>query len=128
MTLRSADKDAVGPEELVVGHWEVAGCGSAADAPGGVVVRAVARAVVAAEVAEVWQRDAAEMRANADDHQPARVLHAVRVVRRVLESAHRRALLCRDFSRRAVPHEQWLSAPFHCDLTACKQKTFQTHF
>src|SRR5215470_3604728 len=65
-----ADPDLRVGDELVGRQRQVGGRGPAADAPRGVVLRAVAGTEIAAEVALMRDRDAAEMRADADQDLP----------------------------------------------------------
>jgi hypothetical protein len=67
---RSADKELAVLDELVLGHLEVVRCWAAADAAAAVVVRAVARAEPAVEIASIGHWDAAEVRADAKTHDP----------------------------------------------------------
>src|SRR5690606_31251062 len=67
---RSADPDGSVGNEFVRRHFEIERRRPAADAARGVVVRTVARAEPALEVALVTERHAAEMRADADHDQP----------------------------------------------------------
>src|SRR4029077_13352342 len=71
-----------GGEKLVGRHREIEGGGPEADTARGVVLRAVAGAEPAAELAarigrRRAERDAAEMGADADDDQPFGLLHAL---------------------------------------------------
>src|SRR5437762_524022 len=86
-----------------------------ADAPGGVVDRAVARAEPAAERSTiiaglVAERDAAEMRADPDHDQPFRLFDPFGILLRVAQ-ARGIDLLCHlDLLRRAVVDEDRLAA------------------
>src|ERR1700709_1432367 len=71
----SADHDGGRRREFVIGNGEVLGCRPLANARRGVVLRAVARAEITAELAAIIafvdpQRDAAEVGANAQGDQP----------------------------------------------------------
>src|SRR5262245_21625437 len=76
-----ADPDLGVGDELIGRQRQVGRRRAAADAAGGAVLRAVARAEPAAVVALVGNRDAAEMGADADQHKPLSVtrLHALGV-------------------------------------------------
>src|SRR5918996_2868480 len=78
----SADLNHVVLGEDVVGHVQIARRGPAADPTGGVVYRAVAGAEPAAVFAVrlirlLPERNAAQMGADADDHEPLRLDHAL---------------------------------------------------
>src|SRR5690349_8654788 len=66
----SADADLAVGDELVGRQRQVGGRRPAADAPGGIVLRAVAGAEPPVVVALMGERNAAEVRAYADQHQP----------------------------------------------------------
>ena len=74
-----ADDEQTLLRELVVGHLQVLGRRALPDPARGVVVGAVAGAVVPAELSLVGHRDAAEVGAHAGDHQPGGVLGALGV-------------------------------------------------
>src|SRR5574338_611935 len=123
MSAPSADLDAIVVEEIVLGQHQIARRRALADAPGGVVHRAVARAEPAAigtpRIALLLaERDAAEMRAHADHDQPFRLLGALLVRRRVLELGHRHLARLLDLLRRSMIDEHRLAAPFHGDALA----------
>lgn len=63
--------------ELVVRHLQIQRSRTLADATGRIVMGAVARAVVAAELAGIRDRYAAQMRADANHHQPLGLLDAL---------------------------------------------------
>lgn len=63
--------------ELVGGHLKVQWSGSLANAPGRIVMGAVAGAIVAAPVAGIRNWHTAQMRADANDHQPFGLDHAL---------------------------------------------------
>src|ERR1051326_2716532 len=66
----SSDLDLGVGQERVGRQREICRRRAAADAPGGVVLRAVARTEPAVVIALMGQRDAAEMRADPDQDQP----------------------------------------------------------
>jgi len=68
--LKSADLDLRVGDEFVRRQRQVGRRGAAANTAGGVVLRAVAGAEEAAVITLVGNRDAAEMRADADQDQP----------------------------------------------------------
>lgn len=70
------------------GNLEVKGGGALTDTTGGIIVRAMARAVVASKVTRVSDGHATEMSAHSDHHQPLRVLYALVIVLRIAESFH----------------------------------------
>src|SRR5579871_3675866 len=102
---RSADLDPCVGEELVLGDGEVQRRRSLPDAAGRVVDRAVARAEPAFVFALVPERHAAEMRADADDDQPFRLLDARLVGLRIAELGKRGLLGVLDFLLRPVADE-----------------------
>src|SRR5436305_826649 len=126
----SADLDARGIQERVRGHVEVFRCGPAADAAGGVVLRAMAGAEIAAEIALVIQRDATQMCADADEDQPfrfdgailiggLRTLWKVGIARELIRKAGdwNSTGFC-NFFWGAAADEHRFAAPHHGDLLA----------
>src|SRR6185503_8326727 len=113
----SADPDLGVGKEGVRGQRQVLRRGPLTDAAGAVVLRAVARAEPAVVIAFVRQRDAAEMRADADDDEPLLVagLHALRVRLRIGQRGYRHVLGEVDVLRRAVEDEDRLRAPEDLD-------------
>ena len=85
------------------------------DAAGGVVDRAVARALPAVVLAFVAERHAAEMRADAADDQPLRLLDPLLVGLRILELGERRVHRVVDLLLGAVADEHRAAAPFDRD-------------
>merc|ERR1719232_43317 len=97
--------------ELVVGDFEVERRRSLPDPSGRVVVRPVARAVVAAKVAGVGDRHAAQMCADANDDQVLGVLATVGVGLGVAQCRRVDSFLAGNLCRRSVSDEEWLSPP-----------------
>src|SRR6478672_9588532 len=113
----SADADLAVGNELVGRHGEIGGRRPLPDAAGGVVLRAVARAEPAVVVALMGERNAAEMRADADDHQPLIValLHALGIRLPVGQGLRIDLLRLLDFFLAAMADEDRLRAPEHLD-------------
>lgn len=84
------------------GYLEVKRSGSFADAAGSVVVRSVARTVVAPKVSSVGYGDAAQVSADSDDDEPLGLLGSDVVVFRVAERFHWNGLFGGDFGARPV--------------------------
>src|SRR5690242_3676913 len=120
-----ADEDARVGDEAIVRYGEVLRRWPFADAAGRIVVRAVAgaepAAIVAALVAGMLaKRNAAKMRANADQDQPLRLAFLVaRLVR--LRVGHRSFVVAnraRDRVGRAVVDEDGRAPPLHRNALA----------
>src|SRR5579875_3673356 len=116
-TVPSADLDLGIGNKGVRGKVEILRRGSLPDAPGAVVLGAVARAEPAVVIAFVRQRNAAQMRANADDDEPLLVagLHALRVRLGISQRLHVDVLGELDVVRRAMEDEDRLGTPEHLD-------------
>src|SRR5215510_5926335 len=118
----SADPDLGVGDELVRRQRQIGRRRPSADATGSVVLRAVARTEIAAVVALVRERDAAEMGADADQHLPLLVagLDALLVglgIRQTRDIDRARLL---DLLLAAVVDEDRPAAPEHLDdLTFC---------
>src|SRR5579883_636004 len=114
---RSADLDLGVADELVGRDREVQRRGAFADAPGRVVLGAVARAEPAVILALIGEWDAAEVGANADQHQPLLVagLDARLVGLRVLEIIDRHRADLVDLLLGAMADEDRLAAPEDLD-------------
>ena len=91
--------------ELVLGNLEVQRRGPLPDPARAVVVRAVARAIVAAERAGVGDGDAAQVGAHAQDHQPLGIFHTIAVGLRVPQGIGVDGDLSLDLSRSPVSDE-----------------------
>ena len=105
-------------EEGVGGQLQVLGGRSLAHASGVVIMGAVARAEVAAVVARVGLRDAAEVRANTDANQPLRALAAVSISGRVAHGGGNDIILpgsC-NLLRSALADEDRLRTPLHSEV------------
>src|SRR5262245_62968981 len=108
-----ADLDFGVGNEGVWRHREVGGRRPLADAAGGIVLRAVARAEEAVVIALMRDRDAAEMGANADHDQPLLVagLGALLVGLRIGKVPERHLLRFLDLLLGAVADVDRLAAP-----------------
>ncbi len=106
----------------MLGNFQVQRGRALANAAGGVVVGPVTRAVVAAVLARVGYRDAAEVRADAEADEPGGVLDAGLVRLRVSESGHVDGALLVDLLRRPVTDEQRLAAPLEDHVLACVRR------
>jgi len=105
-------------EEGVRRDFEVERSGTLANAATRVVVRAVARAEESLKVALVVERYAAEMRADAEQHEPLGLLDARRVGLRV---AHILSIVAESLVNllgRAVANKERLAAPLERDAVA----------
>merc|ERR1712107_251148 len=76
-----------------------------------VVVGTVARAEVATKVARIWLRDAAKVRAHADDDQPLWLLADLRIRLGVAHASHNGIVLLAAGNHlwRAATDEDWLA-------------------
>lgn len=113
-----ADDEKALVREGVGRDFQVEGRRALADAAAGVVMRAVARAVIAAIVAGVGDRNAAQVRANAEDDEPLGVLGALVVVLNVAEGRKGDGLLSCDFFGGSVADEERLASPLERDVLA----------
>src|SRR5215468_10652472 len=95
-------------------------CRALANAAGRVVDRAMARAEPALVLALIAERHAAQMRADADHHQPLRLvlLDAVRIGLWIAQRGDVDALRRLDLVLAAVTDEDRLAAPEDLDLLA----------
>src|SRR5712692_5042916 len=116
-TPASADPDLGIGDELVRRQRQVGGRRPAADAPRGVVLRAVARAEPAVVIALVGERDAAEMGADADQHEPLvlAVLDARLIGLRIRQRTPVDRARLVDLLLAAMADEDRLAAPEHLD-------------
>src|SRR5579862_9517555 len=118
-----ADLDGGVGGEFVGRDGEVARRRTLADARGRIVDRTVARAepalIGAAVIARlVAERDAAEMRADADDDEPFRFFDPVGILLRVAQCRHIDILGGLDLLGRTVIDEDRLAAPGDCEALA----------
>merc|ERR1719206_1513031 len=97
--------------ELIIGHFEIERCRALPDASRGVVVRSVARAVVATEITSVGNWHTAQMCADSDDDQVLGVFDTVSVGLGISQRGWVHSFLAGDLSRSSVPDEKWLSPP-----------------
>lgn len=104
--------------KLVVGHLQVEGGGAFPDAARGVVMRAVAWAVVTAEISGVCNGHAAQVRAHPDDYDPLGVHDPVLVVLRVSQLCDVHSGFGGDLLLCAVTDEQWLASPLEGHVLA----------
>ena len=105
------DKDLRILDELVGRDLQVERGWALADAARRVVVRAVARAEPAIEVAGAVDRHAAEVRAHTDEHERLRLLHALVVSLRVAQLAQRDGLGLLNLFLRARTDENGFATP-----------------
>src|SRR4030081_2952194 len=109
----SADLDFAVGNELIGRHRQIGGCGSLADATGGVVLRSVAGTEEAVIIALMGDRNAAEMGADADQDQPLVVtfLDTLAVRLRIGKARDVDLLRLFDLFLAAVPDEDRLGTP-----------------
>ncbi|TNN65384.1 hypothetical protein EYF80_024420 [Liparis tanakae] len=115
---RLSDDNGVLVRKLVEGNLQVEGGGAFPDAARGVVVGAVTGAVVTAVVAGVGDGHAAQMRAHAEDDDPAGVLDPVFVVLGVAQLGQVHAGFRGDLLLRAMADKQRLASPLEGHVLA----------
>src|SRR5271165_3969581 len=112
---QSADPHPGVGEEGIVRHGEIEWRWALADAPGGVVDRAVAGTEPALVLALVPKRHAAQMRADSDHDQPFRLLDAGLIRLWISQIAQWNVCRILDFLLRTVANEHGSAAPFDRD-------------
>lgn len=95
----------------ILGYLKICWCWAFPNSAGGVVVRAVAGAKVASEVALVGDGNAAQVSAHANQDQPLWLLYPVVIVLGVPQSGQIGVFDQIDFILRAVPNKQGLPLP-----------------
>lgn len=113
-----ADDHQVVAGELVRGDFQVERGGPLPDPAGRVIVRPVARAVVAAEVSRIRDGHAAQVGADADQDDPLGLLDSLQVVLRVPQLGHLHGGLLVDLLLGSVAHEQRFAPPLESHVLA----------
>src|SRR6201996_3068316 len=120
----SANLDFAVGNELIGRQDQVRRCWPLADTAGGVILRAVAGAEEAVVIAFMRDRDAAEMGADADHHQPllVAVLDPGLVGGGIGQARHRHRAGLVDLLLGAVADVDRLAAPEHLDVLAPRDR------
>src|SRR5260221_12641281 len=130
----SADLQFGGRSKSILRNGQVLWSRAPSNASGRVVLRTVAMAQPAAEIAFIDRRRAAEMGANADQHVPLGPLHPIGIRRGRTGGKPRVARIgigklvridcarVRNLLRRAPPHEEWVAPPPEDDLLADRNR------